>query len=171
MRHFQLKKVAGVAAMCLVLAGPFAFGSGLSLLATVTTTGDDLTLEFQDATGAKFQETIPVHHAGSVKYFSAGVGTEERSAKYPAFPLKLIFVSGPKAYLSQVAVTIIDAEGRVRLEVPREQVSGPWLFVDLPPGTYDITAEGPDKARIKERVTISAKESKAVYLRWKGETS
>ena len=157
--------------MCLALVSPFAFGGGLGHAATVTPTGDSLTLEYQDETGAKFQETIPIHNAGTIKYFSAGVGLEERSAKYPSFPPKLIFVAGPRAYLSQVSVTITDTEGKMRLEVPREQVTGPWLFVDLPPGTYEIIAEGPGKAQIKERVTITAKQRKTVYMRWKEETT
>ena len=171
MKHLRRQRVIKVLALCLVLASPIALSGGLSHAATVTAARGSLALQYQDESGAKLQETIPVYRTGTVIYFSAGVGLEERSAKYPSFPLKLIFVAGPRAYLSQVSVTITDTQGKVRLEVPREQVTGPWLFVDLPPGTYDITAEGPGKAQVKERVTISAKEDKTVYMRWKGEIS
>lgn len=171
MKHLRVRKLVGASVICLALASPVAFGGGLSRAATVTPTGDGLSLEYQDESGAKFQETIPIYHAGAIRYFSAGVGLEERSAKFPVFPLKLIFVAGSKAYLSQVAVTITNTENKVRLEVPRERVAGPWLFVDLPPGTYEITAEGPGKTQIKERVTLSAKQNRTVYMRWKEETT
>jgi hypothetical protein len=171
MKHLRRQRLIRALAVCLALASPVAIGGGLSHAATVMPTANGLTLKYMDESGAARQETIPVYHAGTVKYFSAGVGLEERSAHYPPFPLKLIFVAGPRAYVSQVSVTITDTEGKVRLQVPREQVTGPWLFVDLPPGTYDITAEGPGKAQVKERVTISTKEGKTVYMRWEGESS
>jgi len=104
--------------------------------------GDSLELLFPEDSATPIKETIPIHRVGFIRYFSAGVGLEERSAHYPAFPLKLVFVAGPKAYLSQVSVTITDREGKVRLHIPPKQVTGPWLFLDLPPGNYDISAEG-----------------------------
>jgi len=171
MRQFQLKRLVAISAVGLALSAPFAYGGGLGHAAPVMPAGEGLTLEYRDGNGATSRETIPIYHAGAVKYFSAGVGLEERSAHYPPVPLKLIFVAGPKAYLSQISVTITDAAGKVRLEVPQERVTGPWLFVDLPQGAYDITAEGPGRTKVKERVTITGKEHKTVYLRWKAETA
>lgn len=168
-RRILISALAGV-----VVSAFLGFVPGPSVAAPtvrVMPSGDGLTLEYQDGSGATLQETIPIHQAGGIKYFSAGVGLEERSAAYPPYSLKLVFVAGPKAYLSQVSVTVKDKDGTTVVAVPREQVTGPWLFVDLPPGTYAITAVGPAKSEVKERVTISAKQMKTVYLRWKGETA
>ena len=95
------------------------------------------------------------------------MGVEERSAQYPPYPLKLVFLAGPRAYIAQVAVTIKDTKGAVNLLVPGEQVTGPWLFVDLPAGTYEITAIRRDRSEIKQKVSVGAGGSRTVYFRWK----
>jgi hypothetical protein len=66
-----------------------------------------------------------------------------------------------------VAVTIKDAQGKVNLLIPGEQVTGPWLFVDLPAGTYAITAIRRDQSEITQQVAVGAGGSKTVYFRWK----
>ena len=177
MKQSNVRRVVVSVTASLVLVNPYAFGAGdeglnkTAPLVRVTTSNDSLELQISEDGGTPVKETIPIHRMGSIRYFSAGIGLEERSAHYPAFPLKLVFVAGPKAYLSQVSVTITDREGKVHLQVPPKQVTGPWLFLDLPPGNYDISAEGPGKASIKEHVTLSAKETKTIYLRWKEETA
>ncbi len=156
--------------ICLFLVTPYGPLQSVTEAATVsrvTPSGDGIELEYTDENGTTLKDTIPIHRAGTIRYFSAGMGLEERKAKYPPFPLKLIFVAGPRAYTSQVAVTIADTKGAVVLQVPREQVTGPWLFVDLPAGTYDITSDRSDHPSIKQRVEIAAGGGKTVYLRWK----
>ncbi len=177
MKPSNVRRVVVSVTACLVLVSPYVFGAGnegsskTAPMVRVTPSNDSLDLQISADSGTLIRETIPIHRVGSIRYFSAGVGLEERSAKYPPFALKLVFVAGPKAYLSQVSVMIMDREGKVHLQIPPTQVTGPWLFVDLPPGTYDISAEGPGKASIKEHVTLSAKETKTIYLRWKEETA
>ncbi len=177
MKQSNVRRVVVSVTASLVLVNPYAFGAGdeglnkTAPLVRVTTSTDSLELQISEDGGTPVKETIPIHRMGSIRYFSAGIGLEERSAHYPAFPLKLVFVAGPKAYLSQVSVTITDREGKVHLQIPPKQVTGPWLFLDLPPGNYDISAEGPGKASIKEHVTLSDKETKTIYLRWKEETA
>lgn len=51
--------------------------------------------------------------------------------------------------------------------MPGEQVTGPWLFVDLPVGTYEITAIRRDKSEVRKKVEIGAGGSRTVYFRWK----
>jgi len=156
--------------LCFVLACSFAVPCAASTAVKVTPSGDGIELEYVGEDGTKGTTTIPLHKAGDVRYFSAGVGVEERAAKYPAFPLKLIFVAGPKAYLSQVAVTITDAKGAVQLQVPGEQVTGPWLYVDLPAGTYAVDASREGQAHVKGQVTVTKGGVKTLYLRWKENT-
>lgn len=157
-------------AVSLALAGSVVAPCAASSAAKVTPSGDGIAVEYSDEDGAKSVLTLPLHKAGDVRYFSAGVGAEERAAQYPPFPLKLIFVAGPKAYLSQVAVTITGAKGAVKLEVPREQVAGPWLYVDLPSGTYTVTATREGHAQVKGEATVEKGGVKTLYLRWKENT-
>ncbi len=177
MKQSNVRRVIVSITACFVLVSPYVFAAGDQGLSKtvpmvrIMQSGDSLELVFHEDSGTPIKETIPIHRVGSVRYFSAGIGLEERSAQYPSFPLKLVFVAGPKAYLSQVSVTIMDQERKVHLQIPPKQVTGPWLFVDLPPGNYDISAQGPGKASIKEHVTLSAKETKTIYLRWKEETA
>src|SRR3990172_12702215 len=91
--HRSLTVVISVV-VCLALAAPFETPCVASSTATVTPSGDGIAVEYSDEDGAKSVLTLPLHKAGAVRYFSAGVGTEERAAQYPTFPLKLVFVAG-----------------------------------------------------------------------------
>ncbi len=153
--------ITGIMFACLALAP----SGDAATTATLLPSGDAIELTGEGA-GATFKTTIPVHRSGGIRYFSAGVGLEERQAEYPPFPLKVIFVAGPKAYLSKVGVTITNDSGTVRVDIPSEQVSGPWLFVDLPAGTYRI--EGVSRGdRVEQKgVRVTEGRSRTVYLRW-----
>jgi len=128
--------------------------------------GEGVELEYTGQDGTPIKTIFPIYQAGAIRYFSAGIGADERAATYPPFPLKLIFVAGSNAYLAQVAVTITDTKGAT-VFVPGEQVTGPWLFVDLPAGTYDITAIRRDRSEVKQRVEIKPPGVRTVYFRWK----
>jgi hypothetical protein len=164
-RLFEYGAVLSLTTACFLFTGQVLAAT----TAKLAPDGKSITLETTDEGGARGQETIPVFHAGAIRYFSAGVGLEERTVQYPRFPLKVVFVAGAKAYLSQVAVTITNAAGKTLLDVPGEKVTGPWLFVDLPPGTYTVAGAGPGGVRVHDQVTIAAHQVKTVYLRWKGE--
>ena len=151
---------------CLIAADPFSQADAAPT-AKGAPSGDGIELEYAAADGTTVKTIFPIYHVGAVQYFSAGVGVEERSAQYPPYPLKLVFLAGPKAFVAQVAVTIKDTKGKVNLLVPGEQVTGPWLFVDLPAGTYDITAIRRDQSEIKQQVAVGAGGSRTVYFRWK----
>ena len=82
--------------------------------------------------GAQSLTLFPLYRAGSIRYFSAGVGLEEREAEYPPFSLKVVFTAGGKPYLSGVSVVVQPEKGGTPvLTIPQDQVEGPWLFVDL----------------------------------------
>ena len=67
--------------------------------------GEYLELEYS-SDGQIVKDHLPLYRAGNVRYFTAGVGLEERQAEYPPFSLKLIFTAGGKPYLSGVDVLI-----------------------------------------------------------------
>ena len=146
------------------------FGSSLShaaITARITPAGDGIELEYVGEDGKSVKELIPLHKKGSARYFSTGIGMEERTAQYPRFPLKLVFVAGAKAYVTQVAVTIKATKKDMHVRIPGDQVTGPWLFVDLPAGTYDISVARRDRAEIKQRVAVIPGRTKVAYFRWK----
>ena len=127
--------------------------------------GEFLELEFQ-VNGQGSKGSLPLYRAEAVRYFSAGVGIEERSAEYPPFSLKLVFTAGGKPFLAGVAVTIQPAQGGPPINIPQEHVNGPWLFVDLPSGTYHVTAIHAARTQGLKGIKLEAGKTKTVHLRW-----
>ena len=140
-----------------------------SFIARVGPSGEFLELEHQ-STGQMVKDYLPLYRVGGVRYFSAGVGLEERQAEYPPFSLKLVFTAGGKPYLAGVDVTIQAAEGAAAITIPREQVEGPWLFVDLPSGTYDISATYGEHKQALKGIKVVGGKQKTVHLRWAEDT-
>jgi hypothetical protein len=157
-----------------VIVGFFALwvcvGEGISLAASevvarIGDPGDSVELS-QQIDGRTVVDTLPLYRAGSIRYFSAGVGIEERSAEYPPFSLKLVFTAGGKPFLAGVAVTIQPAKGGAPISISPDHVNGPWLFVELPPGTYHLTATHADRTQGLKGVTVEGGKMKTVHLRW-----
>jgi len=124
-------------------------------------------LELAHDEGIASSKTIlPLYRTGGIRYFSAGVGLEERAADYPPFPLKIVFVVGGKPYLAQVDVHIVAPSGPLKLAIPRDRVTGPWLFVDLPDGTYEISAMWNGRTEINKAVNVSNGMTRVIYFRW-----
>ena len=135
----------------------------------VAPSGDAIELEYQDNDG-RYTDRIPLYRSGNVRYFSAGVGIEERMAEYPNFSLKVILAAG-SAYLSHVSVSIENSTGDVRVDIPQERVTGPWLFVDLPTGTYRLNGTKDGLSAMTKNAEVDPGSQKTVYLRWPRETS
>ncbi len=110
--------------------------------------------------------TFPLYEQESIQYFSAGLGKEERSLTYPPFPLKLIFVQGERAFLARVSVHIAKEDGTQLLSIPEEEVEGPWLFINIPTGTYVVSGTNSDGTTIKKTITIQSTKSTVVHFRW-----
>jgi hypothetical protein len=147
-----------------------SLSGGMSLadegaVARVAEAGELLELEYQ-VNGRVSKDSLPLYRAEGVRYFSAGVGIEERTAKYPPFSLKLVFTAGGKPFLSGVAVTIQAAKGGPSITIPPDHVNGPWLFVELPSGTYHLTAIHADRTQGLKGVTVDSGKMKTVHLRW-----
>ena len=160
MRRILIPMLALWSSLCVGMG--LADGGSGSLIGE---SGEFLELEFQ-ANGQRSKGSLPLYRAESVRYFSAGVGIEERSAEYPPFSLKLVFTAGGKPFLAGVAVTIQSAKGGPPINIPRDHVNGPWLFVDLPSGTYHLTAAHADRTEGLKGVKVEAGKTKTVHLRW-----
>jgi len=135
-------------------------------VARVAESGEMLELEYH-VNGQVSKDSLPLYRADGVRYFSVGI--EERTAKYPAFSLKLVFTAGGKPFLSGVAVTIQSAKGGPSINIPPDHVNGPWLFVELPSGTYHLTAIHADRTQGLKGVTVEEGKMKTVHLRWSEE--
>jgi len=152
----------------------FCAGQGLvhaetSFIARIGPSGEFLELEDQ-STRQTVKDFIPLYRAGTIPYFSAGVGVEERRAEYPPFSLKLVFTAGGKPYLTGVDVTFRTEKGEgTPITISHEQINGPWLFIDLPSGTYDISAMYGDQKQDVRAIKIVEGHQKTVHLRWKGD--
>ena len=157
-------RIALALALPLCANAALSFAEG-SVVARIGQSEEFLELEHQ-VNGQIIKNYLPLHQVGGVRYFSAGVGLEERAAEYPPFSLKLVFTAGGKPFLAGVDVTIRPAQGGTAIRVPREQVEGPWLFVDLPPGTYDITATHGDREQTLKGIKVEAGKRRMLHLRW-----
>ena len=140
------------------------YGEGQSIV-RIGPSGEFLQLQ-RASDGQVIPDYLPLHQSGGVRYFTAGVGSEERQAEYPPFSLKLVFTAGGKPYLTGVEVAIQAQNGDSAVSISKDQIEAPWLFVDLPPGLYDITAVYGSEKRSAAGVTIVRGKQKTLYLRW-----
>ena len=162
------KQILVVSALLWCFGDGSVYAEGSSI-ARIGPTGEFL--ELQRSSGeSTVKDYLPLHQSENIRYFSAGVGVEERQAEYPPFSLKLVFTAGGKPYLTGVEVAIRALQGEAAVSIPKEQVEGPWLFVDLPSGIYDITATYGTHKRSATGVRIVTGKQKTLYLRWAQDT-
>jgi hypothetical protein len=84
---------------------------------------------------------------GNIRYVAGGIGENERTAmkkKARDFHLKLVFAKVNGNYLSQIPFQIFSSNGEKILDAVAD---GPWVLVDLPPGTYAVSAHHDGKKR------------------------
>jgi hypothetical protein len=97
----------------------------------------------------------PQTSAGGVRWISGGVGAEEREeleAASPEYSLKAVFaVEEHTAFLADVAFTIRRSGGETVVE---GKTSGPWLYVALPAGTYEVEATAKSGETQRSSVTV-----------------
>lgn len=79
-------------------------------------------------------------NAQGVSILSGGIGSDDqeemrRSAK--SFNVHVLFATRQGAYLADIPFTVTDQKGK---QVAAAVSEGPWLYLKLPPGTYQITA-------------------------------
>lgn len=70
-----------------------------------------------------------------IKYACTGVAESKEDPRWTQYPVKLMFTTGGRAYVSFVQVKIEDPQGKVVLEV---ECDSPWLMADLKPGSYTV---------------------------------
>ncbi len=99
-------------------------------------------------------------------FMSGGVGREEREqmAKMAqGYDLKLAFADRRGDYLSNVKVSVDDEHGKQILSTTTE---GPWLFVDLPQGKYNVEARYDGRTEEIKDLAISRGRQVSRLLHW-----
>ena len=149
----------------LALGFAWVEGAAGNVATRIAPTGDAIELNIPTDIGVQ-KDVIPLYHSGDIRYFSAGIGQVEREATYPPFSLKLIFTAGGKPFVTGVAVTLRNAKGAKVLTVPAEHITGPWLFIDLPEGTYGVMATLGGHVQEAKGVKVKPGKSLTQHVRW-----
>jgi hypothetical protein len=101
-----------------------------------------------------------------IAFMSGGVSQTEReilNERGKGYTLKLIFSSKRGEYLSNVIVKVFDQKKQTILITVS---NGPWLFIDLPIGNYEIEASfRADRKKISQ-FKIERGKRKVFHLRW-----
>ncbi len=107
---------------------------------------------------------------GNVSYVSGGIcidGVDQMKRMAKDFPLEVVLVQKSaeyekENYIADVRITIKDAKDNVVLEVVTE---GPFLLVDLPSGSYQMTADF--RHNIKSRnIKIDKNKHQRIVFLW-----
>jgi hypothetical protein len=88
-----------------------------------------------------------VKSQAGVPFMSGGIGVEERNQMRQAaksYNLGLSFAGKSRGYLTDVSVVITDDKGQQVLSAAN---TGPWFYVQLPPGKYTVKATYNGKVR------------------------
>ena len=102
----------------------------------------------------------------SITFLSGGVSERERENLQEMgkkYSLKLVFSKKKGEYLSAVTVKILDQMDKTILTTVS---NGPWFFINLPPGVYNLEASfKSDKKRISD-VKIEGRTQNVVSIQW-----
>ncbi len=98
-----------------------------------------------------------------LSYITGGVGIdEEQKIKEIGKDYTLqILVAQKNKFLSDVAITIMDADNQLVLET---KMDGPYIFVNLEPGKYTINAEGFGESFTRKIKIKAGKQLKQVFV-------
>ena len=107
---------------------------------------------------------LPLFILGMMLYIFLIYSAEEdflkRKKKYS---LKLIFSNERGEYLSEVTVTIFGQKGESILTTVS---NGPWFFINLPSGMYDLEVSFRKKSKRISQVKIDEKSQTVIGVRW-----
>lgn len=98
--------------------------------------------EIIDSSGGGAIPALPLqtYVTGGIQYVSGGIGDEEQEqlkSVAAEYNVQALFSMRTGAYVSNVAVRVLDGAGRELLSVDS---AGPFLYMKLPPGRYTLEA-------------------------------
>jgi hypothetical protein len=104
--------------------------------------------------------------AGDISFLSGGVGKQEREILKEIggkYPLKLIFSNKKGEYLSDVIVKVLDQNDKTILTTVS---NGPWVFINLPSGTYHLMASFKGNEKKISKVHIKKGTQEVISIQW-----
>lgn len=122
-----------------------------------------LSLNFSSAVSAV--PSIQKGEMNDISYATGGVGQGERQAlenMADDYNLKVVLAGQSGSFLSGLMVVIEDESGNMVFETVSH---GPWLYVDLPAGTYKVTVSYKNRPKMRE-VHVD-KGLRTVLFHWK----
>jgi hypothetical protein len=108
------------------------------------------------------------HATGGVPFVSGGVGEDARDELLRvagAYDVHVLFASPAGAYIAGVHVVLRDRAGSTYLATVAD---GPWLFVNLPAGTYEMTASF-DGRQLTKAFSVPDRGTRQLVFRWAAE--
>ena len=120
------------------------------------------------AANASSADLPPAITQGNVEYMSGGIGIDEEQAmqaEMSKYPLTLEFAerATPKdVHLAAIGVRIEDRSGNIALDTVAD---GPFLLVQLPAGSYRITADHDGTTQTRD-VTIAPGKPERLFFEW-----
>ncbi|HEX6769029.1 MAG TPA: hypothetical protein VF208_06720 [Candidatus Binatia bacterium] len=114
--------------------------------------------------GAQFPPAIVITRgitAQGYVYLSGGVGSDERLAleeRAKGFNVKLVFAGTDGSYIAGVKLDIADRKSEAILSTT---ITGPWFYIQLPPGIYHVKARF--RGQIKEVEALRVGEDRTTH--------
>lgn len=81
---------------------------------------------------------------GAITAVCTGVGSAKDDPQFAAYPIKLEFSNGGAQFVSNENVKLMNNTGA---NIAEFDCQGPWVLLQLPKGTYSVTATQPDATR------------------------
>ncbi|MGZ8211849.1 MAG: hypothetical protein ACXWUH_15185 [Burkholderiales bacterium] len=131
--------------------------SGVQSAPGVVTGGDAQTGIALRSDAAKANASVPV--------VSGGVSLNARDnmrAQTPPHNVKMVFSLNTGNYVSDVGVKVTDKAGKVVID---DVSNGPWLYAQLPQGSYTATATYAGRS-VTQRFSVGKSGTKTAHFRW-----
>lgn len=112
------------------------------------------------------EEFLKRGKSDGISFLSGGVGIHERKTLNEIgrnYSLKIIFSNKKGEFLSNIMVRVLDQHDKVILTTVS---NGPWLFIDLPSGSYQIEASFKEDHKRLSKVNVEKGTQKVIFLQW-----
>lgn len=121
------------------------------------------------ALAAQFPPAIVITRGKTAQgfvYLSGGVGADERLAleeRAKGFNVKLVFAGTDGSYVADVKLEITDVKGEAIIATT---TSGPWFYIHLPPGIYNVKATFGGQSKEVKSLRVSKDKSTHQVFVW-----
>ena len=99
-------------------------------------------------------------------YMEGGVGIDERqlmAERDDNFNVKLIFAEKSGIYMADVKLVFTNQKGE---EVVNTTAEGPWFYIQLPTGQYDVKASFAGRTKVIRNIPVSKSRQTSRIFHW-----